>query len=353
MPRRSALSLALLTSVAFSSGAIAGVECTTRFELFASPGDSLNFSLALPLAGTFIGDWDPVDNPGGTRTRPGLFGGSGNNPIAYTSTVKPELNLNLPTAVPVFTFCVKDLGGGVAEVTCTEFDLVRGSPAPLTINLTISYPNFNTVQPTAVFPGVSNVTLPIPAGSITEALVVQTKPAQGALVPGVGESLILTAVVPAELSFVASLLGQPIEVPPSPIALPIVAELFPTLTGDYIAVVAIEIPATETDVPTGGQTIENVPFDLPTLLPPGAFAHLLFSGTFSDGTLSFALSADLSGEGSTSGPLGDLNGDCIVNGADLAILLGQWGTCTGCAADLNNDGAVNGADIAILLGNWG
>ncbi|MBX3355427.1 MAG: S8 family serine peptidase [Phycisphaeraceae bacterium] len=46
---------------------------------------------------------------------------------------------------------------------------------------------------------------------------------------------------------------------------------------------------------------------------------------------------------------GDLNGDGVVNGADLAILLGAWGTSLG---DLNGDGTTNGADIAILLGNW-
>ncbi|MBX3355005.1 MAG: hypothetical protein KF724_04830 [Phycisphaeraceae bacterium] len=48
----------------------------------------------------------------------------------------------------------------------------------------------------------------------------------------------------------------------------------------------------------------------------------------------------------------DLNGDGVVNGADLAILLGQWGSSNGGCADLNSDGVVNGSDIAILLGNW-
>ncbi|MBM4105098.1 MAG: hypothetical protein FJ257_02150 [Phycisphaerae bacterium] len=50
--------------------------------------------------------------------------------------------------------------------------------------------------------------------------------------------------------------------------------------------------------------------------------------------------------------LGDLNDDGIVNGADLAILLGAWGACSGCAADLNDDGIVNGTDLSILLGAW-
>ena len=51
-------------------------------------------------------------------------------------------------------------------------------------------------------------------------------------------------------------------------------------------------------------------------------------------------------------PQGDLNGYGVVNGADLAILLGALGE-GGVPADLNGDGVVNGADLAILLGNWG
>ena len=55
----------------------------------------------------------------------------------------------------------------------------------------------------------------------------------------------------------------------------------------------------------------------------------------------------------TSPCAADLNGDGEVNGADLAILLGDWGAGKGSPADLNGDGTVNGADLAILLGAWG
>jgi len=50
--------------------------------------------------------------------------------------------------------------------------------------------------------------------------------------------------------------------------------------------------------------------------------------------------------------LGDLNSDNIVNGADIAVLLGAWGTAD-IIVDLNADGIVNGADMALLLGSWG
>jgi len=48
----------------------------------------------------------------------------------------------------------------------------------------------------------------------------------------------------------------------------------------------------------------------------------------------------------------DLDDDGVVNGADLAIVLGDWGTASP-LSDLNLDGMVNGADLAIVLGAWG
>jgi len=48
----------------------------------------------------------------------------------------------------------------------------------------------------------------------------------------------------------------------------------------------------------------------------------------------------------------DLNGDGIVDGADLGALLGAWGS-TDPSADLNGDGIVDGADLGSLLGAWG
>ncbi len=50
------------------------------------------------------------------------------------------------------------------------------------------------------------------------------------------------------------------------------------------------------------------------------------------------------------GVFADLNDDGIVNGADLAIQLGQWGGPG--SGDLNDDGIVNGADLALMLGAW-
>jgi formylglycine-generating enzyme required for sulfatase activity len=50
---------------------------------------------------------------------------------------------------------------------------------------------------------------------------------------------------------------------------------------------------------------------------------------------------------------GDLNGDGVINGADLGQLLAAWGPCGSCAADVNANGVVDGADLGVQLGNWG
>lgn len=52
--------------------------------------------------------------------------------------------------------------------------------------------------------------------------------------------------------------------------------------------------------------------------------------------------------------IGDLNGDCIVNGLDLALLLAAWGPCTApCIGDLDMNGVIDGADLTGLLAHWG
>ncbi len=55
----------------------------------------------------------------------------------------------------------------------------------------------------------------------------------------------------------------------------------------------------------------------------------------------------------TTGPrdvlVGDLDGDGVVNGADLGLLLAAWGSP---GADLDGDGTTDGADLGLLLSNW-
>ena len=53
----------------------------------------------------------------------------------------------------------------------------------------------------------------------------------------------------------------------------------------------------------------------------------------------------------------DINQDGIAEGADLTLLLADWGLGSGQAVnprtDINQDGIVDGADLTLLLADWG
>lgn len=101
------------------------------------------------------------------------------------------------------------------------------------------------------------------------------------------------------------------------------------------------------DVPRTGSYQVWTTVSRPVVLQPGPQVMRFFNR----GTTSFNLNRfDLV---SRSCPA-DLNDDGRVDGADLPVVLGAWGTCSGgCAADLNDDGEVNGADLSLVLGTWG
>ena len=51
----------------------------------------------------------------------------------------------------------------------------------------------------------------------------------------------------------------------------------------------------------------------------------------------------------------DFNGDSIVDGPDLTVVLGSWGSLPPSppTADLNDDGMIDGIDLGLLLEAWG
>ncbi|HMN96824.1 MAG TPA: hypothetical protein PKC43_07255 [Phycisphaerales bacterium] len=86
-----------------------------------------------------------------------------------------------------------------------------------------------------------------------------------------------------------------------------------------------------------------------SMFETGALVDLAALGGFSDATItgSPGFFSDV-----PCSVFGDLNGDGLVNGADLGLLLGSFGSSSP-TADLNCDGIVNGADLGLMLGVWG
>lgn len=91
-------------------------------------------------------------------------------------------------------------------------------------------------------------------------------------------------------------------------------------------------------------------FALAGLVPPGSPSISLPRAINANGTVLTQGGAQL------LTPLGqsfaDLNGDCAVNGADLMLVLTEWGPRAVSIADLDGSGFVDGADLAMVLGNW-
>ena len=93
-----------------------------------------------------------------------------------------------------------------------------------------------------------------------------------------------------------------------------------------------------------------------TLFAPGTYTLYVVSPPTV--TTSFEARFALLNFGSNQPPvpqcLADLFVDHQVNGADLGILLSQWGPASSAiVSDINRDGIVDGADLGYLLNAWG
>jgi len=81
----------------------------------------------------------------------------------------------------------------------------------------------------------------------------------------------------------------------------------------------------------------------PEKLPVGIYSVLLLT------TVDMS-QASMHGTYETGGVEGDLNGDGSINGADLGILLSQFGGPG--SADFDGNGVVNGGDLGLMLTYW-
>lgn len=77
-------------------------------------------------------------------------------------------------------------------------------------------------------------------------------------------------------------------------------------------------------------------------------------GNFISAALVMEIEPDCDGDGipDACDCPGDLNDDGVIDGADLADLLSQWGQ-SGVPGDLDGDGSVAGGDLSIMLAGWG
>jgi len=304
--------------------ALAPASLAQTFQLtLDSPSSSLatSTSLEAPSRGTLIGDYDPDNNPGGTQTRPGAFGGSGNNPIPLDLTVQAAGDAASNPAGG-FTLDV-DLDAGTVEMSGLSLDLLNGSPANIPLTLVLLYDTFHTVNPSAIYFGGFELPLPLGDLEISSITALQSGASAGVLTDNGDGTYSFALAVMADVAVSASFLGTPLDLPPTSLPLALAGTL--TIDGDHAAVEIVSSSDAAQTIPGPFPGPENAPLDVPTIIPPGETAHLLITTEFSQVTFALSLDATLVARGDKASCPADLNGDGALNLFDFLTFQAAFG----------------------------
>lgn len=340
-----ALTIAIASSVAHAEQSFFSCAISSKSSALVYSSDT-----DAPFPGSFIGNYSPKSNPGGTRTLPGVSGGSGN--VAINCLASLSVSGDVPT-VPTGSFVLGlDLSAFTVSVEDFSLDVLGGQPADLGARLLLSYDTFHSVNPNAIYPG--GLTTPIVLGDaqVSTLTVVQSTASQEAFLLEEGEGLYsFTMQLEAGYTLAATARGESLG---SGETFTAILPLYGTVTVDEGGGVSVSIALEHTqtaDQPIGIAPFAAEPIGIPTVLPPGSTAGVLLSGGASSISISIGLSGTIGATGVPEARDGDVNGDASVNAEDLTILLNYWGQPG--PTDLDADGTTGPMDLAIMLGNWG
>ena len=173
--------LVLATAASAVVTAPTALAAAERYACTVAPTStySQNTQIALPLAGTWIGNYDATANPTGTQTRPGLFGGSGNVAIPFSSVVRPRAVIANSNPTGSYVFGI-DRATGAVDVTGLAMNVLGAQGGTIETRMTLTYSTFRTFAPNSTFIGVSNLDVPLDNGALSVATATQSGPAIGA-----------------------------------------------------------------------------------------------------------------------------------------------------------------------------
>ena len=343
-------SFVLASSSAILLSTIASAQ---NYEFSVDQEDSFiqqTLNVSIPLNGTLIGNYDAKTTPDGTSTLPGFFGGSGNNPIDFSATLVLS-GSNSVSPVGSFGFTL-DPSGTSASVEGFVLNVLGDDAATVTATLNLVYSTFRTVSPSGLF--IGGIELPIPLGEIElQSWTLQQAAPSTVLVQDASKGSSLLGVLALESNFTFIFSGEEIVTDPIPFLLPLDGSFLQTDSGAEMAFLS-ELEFDQV-IPAAEAAIDDLPLPVPTILPPGGTANLLMSASSAEGTTFGTWNSSLVATGvpSVCSAEPDIDGNGVVDGADLASLLALWGAVAdGSPVDLNCDGQVNGADLAQLLASW-
>lgn len=327
------------------------------FRLSVQPGSTLSTtqSLFTPSSGFLIGNYDATTNPTGTRTIPGLFGGSGNNQIPVDVDVSVG-GTNNSTPAGALTIAA-NIGAGTFALASLDLDLLNGTTIDLPIEATFLYSTFRTVSPSFIYPGGSPIALTLGNAQVTLLTATLGAGTSGGTLTSNGDGTYqLAGVATLDLSFEAEVLGQPFAQGPTPVFAPIGGTYTPSPDGlSATLTLNIDIQNSQT-IPGPIPGPEAVPFALPTF-DPSAPANVLLTLTFE--RVDITVNADIDAQ--LAGPLvckADFNLDGEADILDFLDFFDAFSQCDGqpapCTstlndADVNNDGSIDILDFLDFL----
>jgi len=351
-------SASIVLSAAFAGLAVAGdaPSWTLTVDPAVSQTDGSS-TVASDLAGFLIGDFDPETNPDGTSTLPGIFGGSGNQPVDLTL----DLAIGGPFAGGVSggLQALGDPASGELTLSGLSLDLLSGSAPPLPLTVTVLFETFRTFNPDSLFPGGIPLEVPLGEATVSSLEALQIGAALVTATPAGKNSYTLAGEVSLLLFAEVSALGDVLLLPPVAVTVPLEASGI-TIDGKGVATLSLGFAFAVSEEDTGPfeePVLDGVPFDLPTVFPPGDIAGVEFTATPESVSTSISLTIGLVASGPQDVPAtpGDANGDGVVDFADILVVLATFGSCGAglpCPGDLNDDQAVDFTDILIVLSNW-
>lgn len=260
------------------------------FTVVAPPsGTNGNLTLSANTAGTLVGNYNPDTNPTGTRTKPGLFG-----PFGPTENVPVNIRLGARIGGTIN----RQTGGAfqatidpaINTITFSNLSLnfLANGAVSLPVSVTLAGESFRTRNPDSVYILPSQgITIPIGSLSLSQFHAVQTGVGAGVLTPTGPDQYEFTAGVQVDLTVMADFLGNPLGAT-IPFVLPLQGSL--TLSGTTATITALQTLAVDETVNPNIQ-LPAFEYGLPTILPPGSTAYVIFNLTLNE--LGFASELNL------------------------------------------------------------
>ena len=344
MPKRinSVVASSFLPFILMASSAVAD-----RFEIGGDSTVALTLNASVPISGTLIGDYDARSNPTGSMTRPGLFGGSGNQPVDFDANVTVSGDTGPTSTTGSIDLDLSQIDSSLLKVEAMNLELDATTVSGIGSEFSLTYETFRSYDPFSLYIGGLPISFPIGEAQFIRSEISLAEPVTIFAVDD-GSDIIFNTVLPViwTLEFDP---GTGPQVQEFPIGIPFVG-----MITESKGVRRIEFggQSAQTETQDVGLEIGPLPLEIPTFPPGEETVGVLLGGAIGISSFDFDFAVLLMGTESVPDLPEDLTGDGLVNSADLGLLIAEWGFCEDCAADFDGNGLVDASDLGAIIAAW-